>query len=150
MMSNPIVAFIVGVIVGSLVNVFVHFLTITRDRRKEFNKAAHEFRKAFWKEVQYLDRRYYYDRASAPEIYDIIKKAIGKHQLAIFKFRPYLNRFERIGFDKAWHEYCQHGSKSYTYLQEEYPSNGLSQKMDSEEKARRRIECLLSFAKSKQ
>ena len=119
--------------------------TIGRDRRENFNQAAQEFRDAFCDEIQFLDRRYLVDRASIPTTAQMLWDATGKHQTAFIKFRPHLNLFERIGFDKAWQDYCKGGSNIHHFA-EEYPPDELHREKQYSQKALRRIYRLLTFA----
>lgn len=89
----PLVTLLLGFLVG-------HRLAIGRDRRKEFNKAAAEFKTAFIPELRYLADRY------SAGIYKILALAFDRHEIAVIKFRPNLCCQQHIGFDKAWNDYC--------------------------------------------
>lgn len=143
---------IIDTIVGGSIAIFGVYLgsrfAISRDRRESFNRAAKKFRDAFWDEIQVLDRRYLVDRASAPSTAEMLWNAVGKHQAAIASFRPYLNWYEKIAFDKAWEAYCNGGSNIHHFA-EKYPPDGLHRDKQYSQKALERIYRLLSFAKPK-
>ena len=108
-MSDTIIAFISGTISGAFVagvsSYLVNFYGERRDRRKEFNKAAKEFRASFTDEIKLLKRHCLGDASGAIASH-ILSNAIEKHETAKINFRPYLSRTEKNGFDRAWRNYA--------------------------------------------
>jgi len=138
-------------IVASFIGAMVaHIFTECRDRRKEFNQAAADFKSAFIPALRYLDYRYSPDRINMPGIYNILDEAFDRHEIAIIKFRPYLNWWQHIGFDKAWNDYCDRDRKNgnphfMVYAELE----NVTDKIKEQKRYLHLIEILLTFAEPK-
>jgi hypothetical protein len=78
----------------AIATLFLGFLignrfAIGRDRRKDFNKAATDFRDAFVKEQRLLDPHSCADRVGL-SVSNIIKDAIDRHEIAMIRFEPFV------------------------------------------------------------
>lgn len=94
-------------IVASCIGAMIaHIFSESRSSRKEFNQAAANFRADFIQELRYLDYRYSPNRRDAPGIHKTLTTAYNRHEIAVIKFRYFLNFQEGVGFDKAWNDYC--------------------------------------------
>ena len=142
--KSHIIALFIGSILTLLGAVVANIFSERRDRRKEFNEAAIEFRSAFTEEIKAL--RHY----SRDTVWHIIRpEIIMKHEIAMEKFQFFLNGEKRFHFDMAWQSYseykpCQnHEQKEPGYV---------SGKWDIQEEKRLilcKINTLLSYAKHK-
>lgn len=149
-MSEIIIAFISGSIVAILASFLAHILSERRDRLKEFNQAATEFKSTFIPEIRYLDYRYSPDRRDMPGVYTTLSNAFDRHEIAIIKFRLYLNRCERIGFDRVWdkYKYCnKKDNKPYFMIYSE--PNNILKKDKAKKEALEKLESILTFANPK-
>ena len=108
-MSDTIIAFISGIISGAFVagisSCIANIFSERRDRRKEFNNAAKEFRASFTDEIKLLKRHCFGDESGNITVH-ILADAIEKHESAMINFRPHLNRADRCDFDNAWRNYA--------------------------------------------
>jgi len=152
------ISFAIGVITGGLVAYIGHILSIHRDRRKEFNQAAANFKEAFIGEIRILQKTPFQlpalqsDEETNRPIYDILVKAYPKHYTAYLLFRGYLTRPERTGFDKAWQNYCypkgyyEGGDPLLSYLMRPMSGNKV---LTDKPYILNKLETLISFAKFK-
>ena len=130
------------------------FASIIPRKLKErfaFKQAAEQFRLAFWPEVEFLDKQFIVDRASVNvtrKSCDVLFDAVGRHQEAVFIFQDHLGCINKYRFKKTWQQYCEGGS-DIKYFREEYPCENELQQSFSEEKALKRINAILKFAKPK-
>lgn len=104
-MSNIIIALFTGAIIALVSSSIANIFSERRDRRKDFNKAAKEFRANFTDEVK-LFKRHCLGDDSGNITSHILDGAIEKHETAKINFRPYLSRTEKNGFDRAWRNYA--------------------------------------------
>ncbi len=137
-------------IVGSLVgSITTHFLSKDITRRNEFNKAAAEFKSAFIPELRYLDYRYSPDRMNAPGIYKILSLAFDRHEIAVIKFRPYLNCRQCIDFNKAWEDYCDKKEDSKPHFIVYAEPEGVIDRIKAQKFYLEKLNNLLKFTDSK-
>jgi hypothetical protein len=94
---------LLGVLVGGLIG---YRFSLALVKRQEFAKAASAFKSAFIQELRYLDHRYAPNRMGSDGVYKTLSDAFDRHEIAVINFRPYLCRKQRIGFDRAWDDYC--------------------------------------------
>ncbi|MFH2003459.1 MAG: hypothetical protein ABIK27_01740 [Bacteroidota bacterium] len=104
-MSDIIIAFITGAVVAGISSYLAHFYSVHRDKRKEFNDAAKEFRSNFTNELKLLKRFAMGDDVGKTTEH-ILADAIERHESAMIDFGPYLNESKKIGFDEAWKNYA--------------------------------------------
>ena len=149
-MKQLLVGFALG-LAGSTLGAFIaHRLTISRERRYKFNDAAAKFNGSFLNELRLLKRFPSADGSNrASHILQI--ETLNKHEIAAMRFRQHLNRFEKIGFDKAWKEYAGCDNESNDPQPGEYEpfTENTLNGQNMMKKAIRRIETLLTFAKFK-
>ena len=150
-------SFLSGGAVGTLIGaVATHFLTKLRakeDRATErFNTAAAEVRAAFADELA-LTRS---STLKPGAIYEALKKAFDKHDMARAKFREFVSPAERGAFDAAWRTYFHSaGADSAVTRQEAMSEHLLGQyhALTDEEEASARaaalsnIKSILNFAR---
>ena len=143
---------IVGVIIGCITSAFaVYLANISSERRRrleEFNKAAAEFRIAFIPELRFLDYRYTINRADSPGIYKTLSNAFNRHEIAIIKFRPFLNRYECIGLNKAWSDYCDKKDGKPHFMVYGEPEN-IFDRAKKQKFYLKKLNILLNFANQK-
>ena len=104
-MSNIIIALFTGAIIAWVSSYIANIFSERRDRRKDFNKAAKEFRASFTDEIKLFKRHCLGDNPGNITSH-ILDSAIEKHETAKINFRPYLSRTEKNGFDSAWRNYA--------------------------------------------
>ncbi len=141
MNKSNIVALLIGSITTLLGTVVANIFSERRDRRKDFNNAATEFRAAFTEEIKGLT---HYKRDT---VWNIIRPEILiKHEIAMNKFRFFIKTERRIGFDVAWQAYSKHEPKQ----NHEKESPGyISENWDTEKEkfiVLQKIDTLLSYA----
>jgi len=151
-MSDTIVAFISGSIVAVLASFFAHVFSKSRNRCKEFNQAAADFISAFIPELRFLDYRYSPERPPEIGIHKTLSNAFDRHEIAVIKFRPHLNRQECIGFDNAWDDYCgKKGDKQSgkPYFVEYAEPEGFTRKDHAQKIYLKKLGRLITFAEPK-
>jgi len=143
-----IIGFVLG-LVGSLFGVvFSHIASERRERLKEFNQAAAEFRSAFIPELRYIDYRYTPERGSRSKIHGTLASAFDKHEIAVIKFRPFLNRAERFGLDKTWDDYCDR-ENGIPHFMNYAELEGLNEMIQTKRIYLAKLKSLLTFANPK-
>jgi len=147
-----------GVATGLLGYVVGNRLSIGRDKRKEFNAAASDFREAFAEEIVNLSK----EKCRRPDWSDaihgkkqtaqgIISAAIEKHTTAYTTFRHYIGYFKLRGFDTAWVQYTEPNKskiKNEQFLEYESLRDPKKEK-EIRETILHRIKILLKYAKPK-
>ncbi|MBC8430584.1 MAG: hypothetical protein H8D96_01565 [Desulfobacterales bacterium] len=147
-MSDTIVAFISGSIVAVLASFLAHVFSKSRNRLREFNQAAADFKSAFIPALRFLDYKYSPERPPEIGIHKTLSNAFDQHEIAVIKFRPYLNRQEFIGFDNAWDDYC--GKKSgKPYFVEYAEPEGFTKKDHAQKIYLKKLNRLITFAEPK-
>jgi hypothetical protein len=141
----------VSIVSTSIGAIVAFILTERRDRRKEFNQAASEFKSTFIPVLRFLDYQYSPKRPPEIGIYKTLSNVFDRHEIAVIKFRPYLNRQECTGFNKVWDDYCdkkynKRGKPHFIeYAEPETPGKkGCAQKIYL-----KKLNHLISFAKPK-
>ena len=156
--KSHIIALFVGSIITLLGALVAHFFTERRDRRKEFNQAAINFRKAIVNEIIMLKGLPFAKQPFAAErnktsTYEIIVRAYQRHHAAYLLFRERLSGVKKAGFDKAWNDYCYPNGQTsdlepLLYYAQLEPKPGDSVPFDKTYIINR-LETLISFAKIK-
>jgi hypothetical protein len=142
--KSTIIAFILGSITTLLGSVAANIFNERRDRRKEFNGAASEFRAAFNEEIKGLTHH------KTSMVWNIIRpEIIIKHEIAVNKFKFFVDKGKRIGFATAWRAYSEYEPKQK--YEKESPGY-TSEPWDIEEEKKmilQKINTLLSYAEYK-
>lgn len=151
--SKILFGFLLGIISSGLGAFIAHIFSERRDRRKEFNKAANEFRKAFIDVALHLQNDSIMEdefEKKGIEIGQFLTYAYPKHLSAYIDFEENLNKCERDRLKLAWEEYIypqkseKDRKKAYGFEFDEYS-------IMEEEKAKKlalsKIEKIISFAK---
>lgn len=143
--GSLVIGFLLGVIGTFFGSWFSHIFSERRDRRKEFNQAAADFKAAFENE---LTRLRYEDSTVA----DIINPALIKHKNAIDRFTQFLGGEDKIRFMVVCSKYLPdrpHPGDAPEYPEYQYKDWFLVE----ENKARQTVLCeintILSFAEFK-
>ena len=144
-----------GLIASSVGAYAAHRFAIDRDRRKEFQEAATQFREAFLEEIRALQKARIFDVAidsDGDRVYDILERGIVRHEKAKIRFKPFLRNCDRTRFEVAWKEYYSEGEANYhlcDYQGEQDPKSGkirINLEIKLMELALAQIHRLLSFA----
>jgi hypothetical protein len=144
----PLITLFLGFFVG-------HRLSIGRDQRQEFNKAAAIFRDAFLPEITFLRHNANIGSlGSGNDLCELLQFGyIDRHLKALEVFKPHLPPKKRKNINKAWQEYCCHQINSSIPFLEQYSWKVANKGMDYEKQlkilALDRIEKILEFAESK-
>jgi hypothetical protein len=143
--KSHIIALFIGSVLTLLGAIFANIFSERRDRRKEFNQAAADFKAAFENE---LTRLRYEDSTVA----DIINPALIKHKNAIDRFTQFLGGEDKIRFMVVCSKYLPdrpHPGDAPKYPEYQYKDWFLVE----ENKARQTVLCeintILSFAEFK-
>jgi len=140
--THPAFTAIVGFLAG-------HFLTIGRDRRKEFNKAAETFRDAFIPELSAIRTLSFPDTIDTVDPYKLLKNAFDRHRVAYETYRPRVKRSHKRAFDRAWQNYYAYddtGEDAYEHLIKYSPFYIGTPNKECRELAVANIDKLLEFA----
>jgi len=154
-MKDPFVAFIVGVLLGTLANLIAHLFSVRRERAKERRYAAAKFRTAFMAELMALgDKPFPVSPDQQPKIIlgELLAKAFLKHYEAFLVFKDFLSPKIKPEFDKAWENYCYPdggtGGRPLSAYGKASATNEMAEKRTINDKdAIKRIKYLISFAK---
>jgi hypothetical protein len=144
----PLITLLLGFLIG-------HRLSIGRDKRQEFNKAATIFREAFLPEITYLRHNANIGNlGSSTNLNELLFYGyVHRHLKALEIFKPNLSRKDRVGIDKAWKEYCCHPDNPKIPFFEKYSwmvaNKGKDYENELKTMALNRIENILKFAKTK-
>ncbi len=144
----PLITLFLGFLVG-------HRLSIGRDQRQEFNKAAAIFRDAFLPEITFLRHNANIGGlGSSNDLGELLRFGyIHRHLKALEIFKPYLLPKKRGDIDKAWQEYCCHPDNQNAPFFEQYSWKVANKGKDYEKQlkilALNNIEKILEFAKPK-
>jgi hypothetical protein len=139
---TPIITTIIGFLAGN-------YFAVRRDRRKEFNKAASDFRAAFIEEIRFIDQTYAVDRAGK-DIPEVLAAAADSHEHALIIFKKFLSKGRRTNIEKAWKEYTGEKKLMGKYTFDQYVTYGKIKDAGNIRKlALSRIEKLLEFADPK-
>jgi len=88
-----------------------YFSAISVSDRKEFQKAALNFREAFLDIILIFDPRCCCVERDGKEVSRILKDSFPQHIKAMLRFKPHLPYWKRREFEKAWYEYCHYQAK---------------------------------------
>jgi hypothetical protein len=144
----PLITLFLGFLVG-------HRLSIGRDQRQEFNKAAAIFRDAFLPEITFLRHNANIGGlGSSNDLDELLRFGyIHRHLKALEIFKPYLLPKKGEDIDKAWQEYCCHPDNQNVPFFEQYSWKVANKGKDYEKQlkilALNNIEKILEFAKPK-
>ncbi len=137
-----IIPTLIGILLGN-------YFAFGRDRRKEFNKAATDFRAAFNEETRFIDQTYAVDRAGK-DIPGVLAAAAEKHEHALIIFKDFLSKRKRTNIEKAWKEYTGEEKLMGKYTFKQYATYGKFKDAGNIRKlALSRIEKLLKYADPK-
>ena len=137
---------IITTLIGFL---FGNYFAFGRDRIKEFNKAAADFRATFVEEIRFIDPTYAVDRAGK-DIPEVLAATADKHEHALIVFKEYLSKRKRTNIEKAWKEYTGETKLMGKYTFDQYVTYGKIKDAGNIRKlALSRIEKLLEFADPK-
>ena len=155
-MENPITTLLI-VVCGALVGAWIGGIisrsssieaiaasnqnAIDLMRRQEFYREASIFRDAFIKEQRLLTVSSFIEKPNNLTAQDIVESAINRHEIAMFRFKPFVPKDKVGNYENAWKEYT---GDSYRF--EQYAGHALSGK---DKLALGRIEKLLEFASFK-
>lgn len=143
-----IVTLLIGIIIG-------HRLTLGRDKRQEFNKAATSFREAFLPELTYLEHNANTGNlGSSNDLCEILLAGyVNRHLNAYQIFREYLSNREKVKFEKAWRKFCYHQDEPSVLFFEQYSwkiqGTGKGKEKYYKQLALERLNELLKFSKIK-
>jgi hypothetical protein len=122
-------------------------------QRQEFNKAATEFRNAFYAELIFLKHNAIIDECgSSDDLGEFLKFGHLRSHLRAFEvFKTYLTSKERADIDKAWQKYCHNPDNPDTLYFEQYSTKNVGHEREIEIKkiALDRIGKILKFAEHK-
>ena len=142
---------VAGTIIGALMGAWITYrFALSLSQVAAEREAIIKFRAAFKEELLALDTaltKNYIDTC------DLLQAAFGKHRLAVFDFRPFLEGKRRDKFDQAWRNYYGYDDDQSVKLEFllKYSGKGYGR----EESVKRRsaaitnIEKLLEFAPHK-
>jgi len=141
------VTFLLGLLIG-------HRLALGRDKRKEFNDCAEQFRSVFLEAVHRLT-----DQDNEQGIYEFLEGSFALFKKAVISFRSHLHKRKRRAFDRAWNSYRYGINSSDPQPEMELPLPILTQYFeglssdDQREKTRElilsRVNKMLTFAETK-
>ncbi len=147
--TSLVVGGAISIVAASVGAIVAYVLAERRDRRKEFNQGAAEFKSNFISELRYLDSKYWSDRDGGwYNIHETLTAAFDRHEIAVIKFRPFLSRAEGTGFDKAWDDYCNKEDGKPHFMDYAEPS-GVINCAEARKSYLERLDSLLAFAKLK-
>jgi hypothetical protein len=135
-----------GILVTAIIN---HLLAKSRDRENSKSHSRHlagiRLHETFADALNALDPHI----ADREDAYTVISRSFKEHSKAIKLFRLHLSGKEKQNFDRAWAEYYCFEDENIPFL-EQYSSHIGSHELYLEncELARKRIERILSFAKT--
>ena len=139
---------LLGSIVGSVMGAVIGYLVSIRvSDRREFQKAATDFRISFVEEIRFIDRFYTADRASR-DIPDVLVAAADKHETALIIFKDgFLCEKQRAEIEKAWKAYTGNDTLMGKHTFKQYATHGNLRDGEKNRKlARDHINELLGFA----
>ena len=139
---------VIGMVTGIIIT---YICTIKAANRQEFNKAAKTFRKAFVTELIILDDQFVIEKRLETTTFDVLVSAFHKHCIAFLEFRHFIDEIDIFSFNKTWNAlYYKYKKQGYDYaFHEEYHSVTTSAEITARNKAVKRINELLEFAKPK-
>jgi len=94
--------------IGGLIG---YFSAISVSDRKEFQKAAVNFREAFLDIILTFDLSCHYIERNGKDVSQILKDSFPQQIRAMLRFKHHLPYWKRRSFEKAWNEYCHYQAK---------------------------------------
>jgi len=104
-------------LVGLSMIFFWIYLSIRKNRNLPKRHAAERLFEAFKDEIQGLSD-------GRGDAYEILEKALPRHENAYLHFRPNLNGKVLRQFDEAWREYSCRGTHNLPFFLEQYSAAG--------------------------
>lgn len=153
---DPTIASIIGTITGAIIGAALtgpvtYCFTKKLMRRQGFNRVAAEFRAAFTEEKRLLSKPFIVFDKPKIKAFDIIDRALVKHENATILFRPHICASKITSFNDAWTQYAEQDKQkvpSYPHIQ--YDSQGNEEReKEIREIILHRINHLLTFAELK-
>jgi len=117
------------------------YLSIRRNRNIPKRHAAERLFEAFKDEIQGLSD-------GRGDAYEILKKALPRHENAYLHFRPHLNGKVLRQFDEAWQEYsCRGEDRSPSFLEQYSAAGNDTAAREPRQLALKKILTLLALAR---